>query len=876
MRQHSSTGLDLVLLICCSVLLLGLPQDGASKVYAAELPPAAEKQIDFWQDIEPILREKCQGCHGSGQQQAGLRLDSRVAAMTGGYSGPVIRLGNSANSKLIQLIAGTQKGLVMPLTGERLSAEQIGLFRAWIDQGAVWPEKTGVVRELTRSEKLQPRMNHWAFTPPRDPPLPQVRNLGWLRTPIDAFVLSKLESEEITPSSEADRPTLIHRLSLDLIGLPPSPEEVAEFLSDNRPGAYERVVDHFLNSPHYGEKWARHWLDLARYGDSDGYETDASRPHAWRYRHWVIQALNRNMPFDQFTIEQVAGDLLPNATVEQKVATGFHRNTLTNREGGMDAEMLRIEQVVDRTNTIGTVWLGLTIGCATCHDHKYDPISQKEYYQLSAFLNSAVEVDVEAPLPGETESYLRLEPEYDRKRRKLLAEYNVSEIQAEWEKKTLEAATNPAVGENWVLAWHYLEIFLPGGHDILRLNASQRTKRQQDQLTDHFLEWCGLAIGEERIKAARLKELGERLEALKEEYPDLSQAQTIAENPDPPKAHLLVRGDYRQPGIEVQPGTPAVLPALSTDAPLNRLGLARWLVSGENPLTARVIVNRIWQEFFGRGLVETSENLGTRGDLPSHPELLDWLATEFMRSGWDVKSIQRLIVCSATYRQSSKAREDLESRDPHNRLLARQSRIRLSAELIRDVTLATSGLLNSAIGGKSVYPPQPAGVGELAYKNQWKQSKGADLYRRGLYIHFKRTAPYPQLVTFDAPNSLITCSRRERSTTPLQALTLLNDPVFFEAAQALAARILREKQGSLSDRIDYAFRLCLGHEPTRRDKDRLEKYYSSQREELENDPKTADLVIPPKGVEGIDRSEMAAWVRLSSVLLNLDEFITRE
>jgi hypothetical protein len=796
--------------------------------------------------------------------------------MTGGYSGPVIRLGNSANSKLIQLIAGTQKGLVMPLTGERLSAEQIGLFRAWIDQGAVWPEKTGVVRELTRSEKLQPRMNHWAFTPPRDPPLPQVRNLGWLRTPIDAFVLSKLESEEITPSSEADRPTLIHRLSLDLIGLPPSPEEVAEFLSDNRPGAYERVVDHFLNSPHYGEKWARHWLDLARYGDSDGYETDASRPHAWRYRHWVIQALNRNMPFDQFTIEQVAGDLLPNATVEQKVATGFHRNTLTNREGGMDAEMLRIEQVVDRTNTIGTVWLGLTIGCATCHDHKYDPISQKEYYQLSAFLNSAVEVDVEAPLPGETESYLRLEPEYDRKRRKLLAEYNVSEIQAEWEKKTLEAATNPAVGENWVLAWHYLEIFLPGGHDILRLNASQRTKRQQDQLTDHFLEWCGLAIGEERIKAARLKELGERLEALKEEYPDLSQAQTIAENPDPPKAHLLVRGDYRQPGIEVQPGTPAVLPALSTDAPLNRLGLARWLVSGENPLTARVIVNRIWQEFFGRGLVETSENLGTRGDLPSHPELLDWLATEFMRSGWDVKSIQRLIVCSATYRQSSKAREDLESRDPHNRLLARQSRIRLSAELIRDVTLATSGLLNSAIGGKSVYPPQPAGVGELAYKNQWKQSKGADLYRRGLYIHFKRTAPYPQLVTFDAPNSLITCSRRERSTTPLQALTLLNDPVFFEAAQALAARILREKQGSLSDRIDYAFRLCLGHEPTRRDKDRLEKYYSSQREELENDPKTADLVIPPKGVEGIDRSEMAAWVRLSSVLLNLDEFITRE
>jgi hypothetical protein len=663
---------------------------------------------------------------------------------------------------------------------------------------------------------------------------------------------------------------------LDLTGLPPTLEDVEAFLNDSRPDAYEQLVDHLLESPHYGEKWARPWLDLARYSDSDGYETDGPRPYAWRYRQWVIDALNRNMPFDQFTVEQLAGDLLPHATVEQKVATGFNRNTLTNREGGMDLEMLRLEQVADRTNTLGTVWLGLTLGCAVCHDHKYDPISQKEYYQLFAFFNSAVEVNIEAPLTGEIGPYLRGKPEYDRKRAELLTQYKVLELQPGWERKTLEAATNPAVGENWILAWETVGYDFDGGQDIIRLNPSQRTQKQRDQLTDHFLEWYGLVVGGEKYKELKFQELRERLEKLAEEYPALSEAQTLAENPHPPKTHILIRGDYRQPGKEVEALTPAALPPLPADPRPTRLTLARWLVSAENPLTARVTVNRVWQELFGRGLVETSENFGTRGEPPSHPELLDWLAAEFVASHWDVKKMQKLIVESATYRQSSGARKELQSLDPYNRLLARQSRLRLPAELVRDVTLAASDLLNPTVGGKSVYPPQPASVGELAYRNQWRESKGADLYRRGLYIYFKRTAPYPQLVTFDAPDSLTSCSRRTRSTTPLQALTLLNDPVFFEAAQALAARVLRGKNEGVGDRIDYAFRLCLGHDPIQRDRDRLVKYYHRQKEFLVQHPESIGALFPARGVEGIDPAEAAAWVGVSSILLNLDEFVTRE
>ena len=419
----------------------------ASEVDVAALPPAANTRVDFARDIAALLRERCQTCHGAEKQMSGLRLDSREAALAGGYSGPVIKPGNSAESRLIHLVSGLKEEPVMPMTGAKLTSEQVGLLRAWIDQGAEWSEQAAAVPEVGNREK--PKTDHWAYLPPRRPPVPKVQDRAWLRNPLDAFVLAKLEDRGIQPSREADRNTLIRRVSLDLIGLPPTPEEVDRFLADSRPGTYERLVDRLLASPHYGEKWARHWLDLARYADSDGYEKDLPRPHAWRWRDWVIHALNSNMPFDQFTIEQLAGDLLPHVAVDQKIATGFNRNTLTNREGGIDKEEFRVEQVLDRTNTLGTVWLGSTVGCARCHDHKYDPISQKEYYQLYAFFDSALEINLEAPLHGEMGPYLLRKPKYDRKRRELLADYDVPERQAEWGEKGAGSLRKSRQGPRW-------------------------------------------------------------------------------------------------------------------------------------------------------------------------------------------------------------------------------------------------------------------------------------------------------------------------------------------------------------------------------------------------------------------------------------------
>ena len=728
-------------------------------------------------------------------------------------------------------------------------------------------------RSTIHSQQSKPPSTHWAFKPPERPPAPRVGNPSWVRNPIDSFVLAKLEKEGLQPSPEADRNTLIRRLSLDLIGLPPKPDEVKQFLLDSRPGAYERLVDRLLDSPHYGEEWARQWLDLAHYADSDGYWDDYDRPHAWRWRHWVIEALNQNMPFDQFTIEQIGGDLLPNSTLEQRVATGFLRNTLTNREGGVKKEKFRVEQVVDRTNTVATVWLALTVGCARCHDHKYDPINQKEFYQLFAFFDSGVEINLEAPLPGEMAPYVRRKREYDEKREALLAEYGVPELQVGWEKKTLDGATNPTASFEWRLSWVILGMHLDYGQDYLRLDPLQRTRKQQDKLTDHFVKWYNLVVTKERIEELKFEELAQKLEELAEEYPALTEAQTIAENPDPPKTHILIRGDYLQPGIEVEPGVPAVLHLLPAHQKPSRLTLARWLVSDQNALTARVTVNWMWQEFFGRGLVETSEDFGTRGDRPTHPKLLDWLATEFVSNDWNVKKMHKLIVTSATYRQSSKNRDEWQARDPDNRLLARQAHLRLPAELVRDVSLAAGGLLDPTIGGKSVRPPMPEG----GYtKGKWKESEGRERYRRGLYVFFKRTSPYPQLMNFDAPNSQQVCTRRERSTTPLQALNLLNDPVFVEAAQGLAVRVLRERpEGSLSDRLDYAFMVCLARSPRAAEKDRLTKYYWQKRAILKRNPHSIEQLLPAAAVEGVDSSDAAAWMGLSTVLMNLDEFITR-
>lgn len=839
----------------------------------ASIPPAASVKVDFVRDIQPILSQSCYACHGPAMQMSSFRLDQKQNAMAGGNSGQVIKPGDSANSKLIQLVAGVLKDAVMPPQGERLSKEQIGLLRAWIDQGASWPEEKVSSAESTSVAKS----NHWAFQPVKRPVAPQVRKASWVRNPIDRFVLQRLERERISPSPEALRATLIRRVNLDLTGLPPTPQEVSAFLADRTRQAYEHLVDRLLDSKHYGEKWARPWLDLARYADSDGYEKDKPRPHAWRYRQWVIDALNRNLPFDQFTIEQLAGDLLPNATLEQRIAAGFNRNTLTNREGGIDLEEFRTEQVLDRTTTLGTVWLGLTVGCARCHDHKYDPIKQREVYQLFACFNTAKEINIETPIAGEIGPYLSRKPDRDTERRALLKEYRVPELMPDWEKATLEAAAHPGINVPYDVAWDTVGKMVDHGHEVLRKQHWQRTQKEQDKLTDHFVQYYGIVLQKEHYKELKFSDLVKTLAELDERYPGLTEAQTFIENPNPPKAHVLIRGDFRQPGVEVQPGAPAILPPLPQGPEPARLRLARWVVSRNNPLTARVTVNRMWNEFFGQGLVATSEDFGTRGDLPTHPMLLDWLAATFMETGWDVKKTHKLIVMSATYRQSSETRQELEVRDPQNKLLARQQRLRLPAELVRDAALFASGLLDPTVGGRSIRPPLPPGVADLSYGNgiQWKLSQGAEQYRRGLYIHFQRTVPYPQLMNFDAPSSLLACSRRERSTTPLQALNLLNDPVFFQAAQGLATRVLRENLGSPSDRLDYVFQLCVGRWPEPDERDRLLQFYRQQKEILARKPELAAGLFPAQGVEGLNSTEAAVWVSVSRVLLNLDEFITR-
>ena len=703
---------------------------------------------------------------------------------------------------------------------------------------------------------------HWAFQPVRRPKPPDVRQSAWVRNDIDRFVLARLEKEGIAPSPEADPLILRRRLSLDLTGLPPA---------DNP------TVEDLFRSPHYGEKWARHWLDLAQYADSDGYEKDWTRPWAWRYRQWVIDAINRNMPFDEFTIEQLAGDLLPSAGVEPRVATGFLRMTLTNREGGVDNEQFRLENVLERAATTGTVWLGLTAGCAQCHDHKYDPIPQKDFYRLAAFFDNLEEVDIDAPLPGETGAWLRTNREYRAQRQALLEEYKVPSLQAEWEKQMLHAAANPGERTDWDLAWDCLLKLTSGGdgEKIIRKKPEQRTLREADVLTDHFVRNYHFAVGGKVYRELKLPELDQKLSALRAKYPQLTQAYAVSESPDRRKSYLRIRGNYKALGPEVEPGTLSALPPLRKTGPATRLELARWLVSRENPLTSRVVVNRIWQEFFGQGLVKTSEDFGAQGERPTHPELLDWLASELMDSGWDVQHIQRLIVNSATYRQSSKARPDLAEKDPNNTLLARQARLRLPAELIRDQALAVSGLLSDRIGGPSVRPHQPAGVAELAYAGsvKWVDSTGEDRYRRGLYIHFQRTTPYPLLANFDAPRANAAACRRERTNTPLQALNLLNDPAFIEAAQALALRILSEAPAGFEPQLRRAYRLTLGRDPSRDESRRMAEYLAQQKAILDQEPGATEKLLPAPAA---DRLAAAAWVGAASVLLNLDEFITRE
>jgi hypothetical protein len=789
---------------------------------------------------------------------SGLRLDSREAALK------VIHPSDSANSKLIHRVTGAPGLMVMPPSGPRLTAAEVATLREWIDKGAPWQQSA--------EPAPVPQHTHWAFQPVHQPAVPDTA-----AHPIDAFILQRLRKEGIEPSPEAEKRTLIRRVSLDLTGLPPTAEETRAFLSDTRADAYERVVDRLLASNHFGERWARPWLDRARYADSDGYEKDWVRPWAWRYRDWVIRAFNSDLPFDQFTIRQIAGDLLPGASEEDRIATGFHRQTLTNREGGIDNKQFEFEATLDRTNTVASAWLGLTAGCAQCHDHKYDPFSQKDYYSLFAFFESLNESDIYAPLPGEIGPWARSRDEYHQKREELLKQYNVAALQSDWERDMLDAAAHPGKRTDWDLAWDCLLKLTEGGDDgerIMRTPPAKRSEREAEVLTTHFIRNYHFAVGQKRWKELKFDELDKKLKELYASYPQLSMAMTVTESPAAGPWHLRVRGDYRTEGDAVTRRAPTVLPAIAAKGTPSRLDLANWLVSKDNPLTARVAVNWIWQELFGRGIVRTAEDFGTRGDPPSHPELLDWLAASFVDDGWSVKRLVRNIVTSSTYRQASKTRPELQSKDPDNALLARQSRLRLPAELIRDAALYSSGLLTLEVGGRSIKPPQPAGVASLAYgargDESWKESTGPDRYRRGLYIHFQRATPYPLLMNFDAPKSVVTQCRRERSDSPLQALNLLNDPAFVEAATALAYRVLDH-----DDRIAAMFEYALNRPPTSAEAERFRSYLVRMRGIYDKDPAAAKQLAPAE-LPGTPRAETAALAAMATAVLNLDEFITRE
>ncbi len=978
----------------------------ASVAHAADAP-------DFNRDVRPILSAKCFKCHGpdDAARKAKLRLDTR--------DGAEHVLGKAADSELARRISSTDEKEVMPPASlnKPLTAKEKDTLKAWVAAGA----------------KYEP---HWAFVPVKRPAVPAIRNPKVeVRNPIDNLVLAKLSDNGLSPSPPADRPTLIRRVYLDLIGIPPTPAEVDAFVADKAPDAYEKVVDRLLASPQYGERWARKWLDLARYADTNGYEKDRQRS-VWPYRDWVIKALNDNMPFDQFTIEQLAGDLLPNAGQSQRVATGFHRNTMLNEEGGIDPLEFRYYAVVDRVATTGTTWLGLTLGCAQCHTHKFDPISHTEYFRLFAFLNNAYEPEMPVPTAEQAKNRAEIEEkledlEWDlltkklpvEERDKLFAAWLATERKnaVKWTmlrpsqldggpntKLTLLADASILAGGDAMKRDLYTLTLtdLPVGTTAIRIEAlphdslpargpgrafyegpkgdfllgeitltaddkpvkfasaseaparpgtpatkaldgnsqtgwasqgnegkpsyavfvlekplTAKTAKLELLFERHYAASLGhfrisatttagvkareipakveaaLLVPNERLAdeereillrywahlAPELKAARAEIDALRKQIPVPATTLVMQERPadNPRQTFRHHRGEFLQPKEEVTPGVPAWLPPLPKDAAANRLTFAKWLVSPENPLTARVTVNRHWHAFFGRGLVRTLDDFGYQGEPPTNPELLDWLAAEFMeptlpRDGrpWAFKRLHRLIVTSATYRQSSIVTPELLAKDPENKLLARGPRVRLEAEQIRDSSLKAAGLLSPKMFGPSVFPPQPASVttdgtyGRL----DWKVSEGEDRYRRGLYTFAKRTAPYAMSGTFDAPSGEACLARREVTNTALQALTMLNDAVLLEAAQSLAKRTLSHP-GKTEDRVAFLFRLCLVRQPTAEEVARLAKFYEAQRTRFAIDPDRADAVAGRGDGSAADR---AAWTATARAILNLDEFVTKE
>lgn len=1064
-----------------------LPSRCLAAVDVSKLPPAASKTVEFEKDVKPILEGTCLKCHSGDKPKGRYSLETRAGLLKEGDDGPNVLVGNSAQSRLIHFVARLVEDMEMPPAGkgDPLTKEQIGLLRAWIDQGARWPDglvlrapaQAGTPQNVAGTAQAEPGAPraHWAFRAPTRPPEPRLKSPAlhkWARNSIDLFIAAKLEQEGLQPSPEADRPTLMRRLSLDLIGLPPTPAEVDAFVNDRSPNAYEKLVERLLASPHYGERWGRHWLDLARYADTNGYEKDKDRS-IWPYRDYVIQALNRDLPFDQFTIEQLAGDLLPNPTLQQRIATGFLRNSMLNQEGGIEPEQFRIDAMIDRVDAVGRAWLGLTIACAQCHDHKYDPFSMRDYYGLFAFLNNDDEPFLEVPTPEQQD-----------KRQAVIAAVrqledramdglpDLAQRLAAWEQAIADAAGDWTVLEP--LEWHNFatkyekqpDHSLLGGGDVqreavthvwvdtlltnitgFRLEAllhpnlpyggpglmdkggfllkeftCEAYASHQPTVTNQVKfkralasrEAPGFAVanaidgdtekggwttslapvdrnredravfeceepvagfpggtrlkftvyqkakeggpqkesgldcysfGRFRISAttqpAPLKEdpltpaqrallskpAGQRTPeerrelfnvfrlhepAFAELNKQIANAWTnwvyapttlvLQQRTEPRETRLFKRGDWQRPGEQVEAATPAILHPFPEGAPRNRLGLAQWLVDPRSPTTARVVVNRVWQTYFGQGLFTTPEDIGTRVEPPSHPELLDWLACEFMqpvsgaaaahgrRAGspgtstdarpWSLKHLHRLIVSSATYRQSSKVTPALLAKDPYNRLLARGPRFRVEAEIVQDIALAASGLLNPKIGGPSVRPPIPSSVGDTVYGGfHWPETTGEDRYRRGMYTFWKRSLPFPSLLAFDAPPAEASCPKRVRSNTPLQALTTLNERTFVEAAQALGLRVLKEGGPDNRSRAIYAFRLCTGRAPTAVELKKVLTFWDEQFRYFEERTGAAVNVavpdlkhIPPD----VNLHKAAAWAMVSRALLNLDETITKE
>jgi hypothetical protein len=759
--------------------------------------------VRFNRDIRPILADKCFHCHGADEaaRQADLRLDDEESATRDRDGKRAIVAGSVDESELWHRINHDDPDQRMPPTDEprQLTDAERAVLRRWIEAGAVYEP-------------------HWAFTAPVRPGIPVVDGPDWAHNEIDRFVLAALAREGIAPSPEADRAVLLRRVSLDLTGLPPSPEETAAFLADTGAGAYERLVDRLLSSPRFGERLALWWLDLARYGDSGGYQGDILRSMS-PWRDWAISAFNRSQSFDQFTIEQIAGDLLPEATIEQRIATGFHRNHRINDEDGIVHEEFRVEYVADRVETTAAVWMGLTLGCARCHDHKFDPFSQRDYYGLFAVFNS---IDESGRGYGNAPPLLSL----------------------------------PTVEQSRRL------------DDLDRRIADARI----------LAALVGAADGEQRRQQLQTLET-ERQQV----FASIQTVMVLRELPEPRPTFVLARGAYDQPRDPVSPAPPALFAdAAAGAAPFNRLALARWLVSDGHPLTTRVTVNAVWQLLFGQGLVRTPEDFGTRGEPPTHPELLDWLAIEFRDSlDWDVKALIRLIVTSATYRQSSQASRDAHERDPENHWLGRGPRFRLSAEVLRDQALAAAGLLTEQLGGASVRPYQPEGLWQdLASADlDYNQGHGADLYRRSLYTFWRRTIMPPAMAALDAPNREVCTVRRPRTNTPLQALVLLNETGFAEASRGLAQRVLMSAEATTDARLDLLMQCVLVRPPDAVEREILSRLYHQSHDRFQANPDAAEAfghVGEWPAAARLEPVEVAAWGTVASAVLNLDETLTRE